>query len=392
MDSVTPRKSRLARTFAKVLHTRAMNKEGCLIVEEERDKAVRESFVAKLFAGLSSIKASYAQLQYAQSPYDADEIQSADQVIVAELKKLSELKQCYLKKELDESSPATALLVAEAQEHSSLLKMYEITTKKLDSQLKLKESEIVFLKEKLVEINGECKLLDKRLNSSREQLLFPVGTELRPSHFVALLRQAVDSVRSFVRLLVHGMESEGWDLDAAAAAIQPGVSFWERNHVCFAFESFVSRELFDGFSDESVSENRRRVFLKSADWKPESKFAGFCRSKYLRVVHPKMEASLLGNLDRWNSETPFMAGFVEMARRLWLLHCLGMALDEEVAIFRVRDGSRFSEVYMESVSDEAFEASSEPLVAFTVVPGFRVASIVVQSQVYLTSSHHQPLV
>ncbi|XP_057795978.1 protein GRAVITROPIC IN THE LIGHT 1-like [Salvia miltiorrhiza] len=431
-SAVTPKKSRLARTFAKVLHARAaagvdedirkaksrekMKKDRFKIDEEMRDKAVREAFVAKLFAGLSSIKASYAQLQYAQSPYDADGIQSADQVIVAELKKLSELKQCYLKKELHESSPAKALLVAEAQEQSSLVKTYEITSKKLDSQVKLKESEIMFLKEKLVEINGDCKLLDKRLNSSGVQLAFPDGAELsrlRPSHFVALLRQVVKSVRSFVRLLVDEMESEDWDLDAAAASIQPGVSFWERTHICFAFESFVSREIFDGFdrpyfSHENVSsspekENLRRVFfdrftelksLRPADYlarKPKSKFAAFCRAKYLRVVHRKMEESFFGNLNQRNlvssgklPETTFFGAFVEMAKRVWLLHCLALALDPEAAIFRVSGGSRFSEVYMEGVSDEAFDASPEPVVAFTVVPGFRVGSMVVQSQVYLS--------
>ncbi|KAG6421403.1 hypothetical protein SASPL_117954 [Salvia splendens] len=412
MDSVTPKKSRLARTFAKVLHEDIRKAKSREKTKKDRDKAAGEAFVAKLFAGLSSIKASYAQLQYAQSPYDADGIQSADRTIVAELKKLSELRQRFLKKELGEASPATALLVAEAQEQSSVVKMYEITSRKLDSQVKLKESEILFLKEKLAEIDGDCKLLDKRLHSSGgggEQLSFRDRRELRPSHFVSLLRQAVKSVRSFVRLLVDEMESEDWDLDAAAASIQPGVSFWERNHICFAFESFLCREMFDCFdrpcfSDENAAEkeDRRREFferfteLKSsrpADYlnrKPKSKFAEFCKAKYLRVIHPKMEASLFGNLNQRSlvssgvmPENAFFATFCEMAKRVWMLHCLAFALDPDVAVFRVSNGSRFSEVYMESVNDEAFDASPEPVVAFTVVPGFRVASVVVQSQVYL---------
>ncbi|KAG6424453.1 hypothetical protein SASPL_114871 [Salvia splendens] len=416
MDSVTPKKSRLARTFAKVLHEDIRKAKSREKITKDRDKAVGEAFVAKLFAGLSSIKASYAQLQCAQSPYDADGIQSADRVIVAELKKLSELRQRFSKKELAEASPATALLVAEAQEQSSLVKMYEITSRKLDSQVKLKESEIVFLKEKLAEIDGDCKLLDKRLNSSGGrgggQLSFRDRGEVRPSHFVSLLRQAVKSVRSFVRLLVDEMESEDWDLDAAAALIQPGVAFWERSHICFAFESFVCREMFDCFdrpcfsekyaSSSPEKENRRREFFdkfteqksaRPADYlsrKPKSIFAEFCRAKYLRVINPKMEASLFGNLDQRNlvssgvlPENAFFATFCEMAKRVWMLHCLAFALDPEVAIFRVSNGSRLSEVYMESVNDEAFDASPEPVVAFTVVPGFRVASVVVQSQVYL---------
>lgn len=441
-SAVTPRKSRLARTFAKVLHIRAMmgvspydevektkshekTKKGRSKItkippfagenEGLLDKAVKEAFLAKLFASLSSVKAAYAQLQYAQSPYDADGIQSADQIVVSELKNLSELKQCFLKKELNETSPETTLLLSEIQEQNSLLKTYEITSKKLDSQLKLKDSEITFLKEKFAEANSDNKLLEKRLNSSG-QIAIPDNIQLsslRPSHFIAFFRQSIKSTRSFVRLLINEMESADWDLDAAASSIQPGVSFWKSNHICFAFESFVCREMFDGFNHPNFStqteslperEKRRRIFfdrfmeLKSvrpADylaWKPKSTFASFCRAKYLRLIHPKMEASLFGNLDQRNlvnsgelPETPFFFAFSEMAKRIWLLHCLALSFDPEVSIFQVSKGSRFSEVYMESLSDEAFDATPEtdPRVAFTVVPGFRIGKIVVQSQVYL---------
>lgn len=425
-SSLTPNKTRLTRSFAKLLHVRAVGphadvpkrpksmKKDRLKIDEEA-KVVREAFMAKLFASLSSIKASYAYLQYSQSPYDADGIQSADKLIVSDLKKLSEFKQSYLKKEIHDPSPQKALLLAEIKEHNSLVKTYEITTKKLDSQLKLKESEILFLKEKLAEINGDCKLLNKRLNSSGH-LSFPDGlklSSLRLSHFITLLQQAVKSVRSFVRLLVEEMESDSWDVDSAAASIQPGVSFWKPNHVCFAFESFICREMFDRFDSPNFSEenepstsaekeDRRRTFfdrfteLRSAraadylSWKPNSAFAKFCRAKYLRAVHPKMEASFFGNLDHRNwvssgkvAETPFFATFLEMAKRVWLLHCMALAMEAEAAVFRVREKSRFSEVYMESVSDEAFNVIAEPVVAFTVVPGFRVGGVVVQAQVYL---------
>lgn len=429
-SAVTPRKSRLARTFAKVLHVRAAagvsphddiqkakpnektKKDRIKIAKIEDEGLVKEAFMAKMFASLSSIKASYAQLQYAQSPYDADGIQSADQVIVSELKKLSELKQCYLKKELHEPSPEATLLLNQVQEQNSLVKTYEVTSKKMDSQLRLEESEIMFLKEKLSETNSDCRLLEKRLNSSGP-LGFPDITTtqfscLRPSHFIAFLRQAVKSIRSFVGLMIDEMNSQDWDLVAAASSIHPGVSFWKANHVCFAFESFVCREVFDGFDhcNESWSEkeDRRRVFfdrlleLKSVRaaeylaWKPKSTFAAFCRAKYLRVVHPKMEESFFGNLEQRNlvssgelPETPFFGAFVETARRVWLLRCLAFSFDPVVSIFRVSQGTRFSEVYMESLSDDAFDASpeSDPLVAFTVVPGFRIGKIVLHSQVYL---------
>lgn len=437
-----PSKTRLSRTFAKVLHIRALTgiapDDGIRKIEKKsndrlkssrvpssdkedvlvRDRVVKEAFLAKLFAGISAVKAAYAELQFAQSPYDADGIQSADQMLVLDLKNLSELKQCYLKKQLDAQNPEKTLVLAEIQEQKSLLQTYEIMSKKMDSQLKLKDSEITFLEEKLAEVNTDNKLLQKRLNTSG-QLGMPEDIHfsgLSLNHFITCYKQTVNSIRGFVRLLISKMESAGWDLEAAASSIEPGVVFWKQNHKCFAFESFVCKEIFDGFNfpnfsiqKESLPEQkeRRRLFfdrfieLKSvrpADylaWKPKSAFAMFARAKYLRLVHPKMEASLFDNLDQRNLvssgeclETTFFLAFAEMAKRVWLLHCLALSFDYEVSIFQVTRGARFSEVYMDSLSDEAFLLSdgtpeTDPRVAFTVVPGFRIGKTVVQCQVYL---------
>ncbi|XP_022848497.1 protein GRAVITROPIC IN THE LIGHT 1-like [Olea europaea var. sylvestris] len=443
-SAVTPSKSRWARTFSKIFHIGDVTAKGSddqiqetlsdekmadnPIMnrklpsddedEEIRDRAVKEAFLSKLFASLSTVKAAYAQLQFAQSPYDADGIQSADQIIVSELMNLSELKQCYLKNQLNETSPEATQISAEIQEQKSLLRTYEIMSKKLDYQLKLKNSEITFLKEKLAEANRDNKSLEKRLYSSG-QLAVPDNIHLSglsPSHFVAYLRQSIKSVRSFVRLLISEMESAGWDLDAAATSIEPDVFFWKPNHKCFAFESFVCKEMFDGFNypnfsadHESLLEQKKQqqlffdefMELKSvrpADylaWKPKSTFATFCQTKYLRLIHPKMESSLSGDLDQWKSvnsgeypEVPFFLSFAEMAKRIWLLHCLAFSFDPKVSIFQVSKKSRFSEVYMESLSDEAFLSSdgtpeNYPHVAFAVVPGFRIGKTVIQCQVYL---------
>ncbi|KAL4556825.1 hypothetical protein LXL04_034989 [Taraxacum kok-saghyz] len=61
--------------------------------EDERvqDRATMEAFIA----------------MDAQSPYDADGIQLADQIVVTELKRLSEFKQSYMKKHIDYASPGT---------------------------------------------------------------------------------------------------------------------------------------------------------------------------------------------------------------------------------------------------------------------------------------------
>lgn len=455
-SAVTPKKSRLVRTFAKVLHLRSVSgvapvdgihkvkfqekvkderkdeqstsslsgPQSCGTDDsEERERAAVDALVAKVFASVSSVKAAYAQLQIAQSPYDVDGIQFADQMVVSELKNLSELKQCYLKKQFD-SSPGDALVLAEIQEQKSLLKTYEILAKKLESQVKLKDSEISFLREKLEEASKQNRLIEKRLNSSG--LLSALDnlhlSGVSPSHFITVLHHAIRSIRSFVKLLVSEMELAGWDFDVAASAIQPGVVYWKPNDMCYAFESFVSREMFDSFHYPNFSlvnktfpdQTRRKQHffdrftelksMKTKEFlakKPKSTFAKFVRAKYLKVVHPGMESSFYDNLTQRNNvnsggfpETVFFASFAEMAKRVWLLHCLAFSFDPEASIFQVKKNSRFSEVYMKSVTEEAFSASddtpeSDPIVVFTVVPGFKIGKTVIQCQVYL--SKHERL-
>lgn len=439
-SAVSPRKSRFLRAVSKVLHIQAVTGDEIHKTrshgktrkdqfhhvddptfededEELQDRMIKEAFLSKLFAGISAVKAAYAEMQFAQSPYDADGIQSADKVVISELKYLSELKQYYLKKQLNEMSPGSTLLLSEIQEQKSTLKIYEITAKKVDSLLKLKNSEIIFLKEKLAEANKGNKSLEKKLNLSG-QFVIPDNiqiSDVRPGHFISHYQQTLKSIRNFVRFLITAMESAEWDLDAAANSIEPGTSFRKPSHKCFAFESFVSKQMFDGFNCPDFStqkpmperDKQRSLFfdrfmelksVKAADylaWKPKSPFAKFCRAKYLRLVHPKMESSLFGSLDQRNSvasgdlpETPFFSAFSEMAKRVWLLHCLALSFDPEIAIFQVNKGARFCEVYMECLSDDALllaDANSEtdPLVAFAVIPGFRVGKTVLQCQVYL---------
>lgn len=82
-------------------------------------------------------------------------------------------------------------------------------------------------------------------------------------------------------------------------------------------------------------------------------------------------------------ETVFFSSFAEMAKRVYLLHCLAFAFDpSKASVFQIRKGSRFSEVYMESVNEEPVKSSPE--VSFTVVPGFKMGKTVIQCQVYLT--------
>ncbi|XP_071696655.1 protein GRAVITROPIC IN THE LIGHT 1-like [Rutidosis leptorrhynchoides] len=421
-SAVTPNKNRLARTFTKVLASRKTKPkldkpitavDPTKFFDDQDEKLKIKAFISKLFATISSVKAAYAQLQYAQSPYNPEGIQSADQIMVSELKTLSEFKQTFLKKHLDDNAPGTTQLLAEIQEQKNMLQMYEITTKTMDSQKKLKQSEIIFLKEKLDETNTENKSIERRIISSHEK--FNISS-LSIHNFLVSRQQTTKSIKSLVKFMMSEMEAANWDLNAAASSIQPGFDHWDEYNKCYAFESFVCRVMFDGFNDPSFSimdksepyessesaQCQERFFdmymeLKSfkaseyITWKPNSMFSKFCWFKYLKLVHPIMEYSLFGNLNQRNlvasekfPDTTFFWLFADVAKRVWLLHCLAFAFDRNKAsVFQVRKGSRFSEVYMESV-DEDEPRNSTPEVAFNVVPGFKLGKTVIQCRVYLT--------
>ncbi|KAJ8545403.1 hypothetical protein K7X08_017986 [Anisodus acutangulus] len=447
MDSVkpspTPTKSRLAKTFQRVIHRKNSSKPFsnngfCLLMPQEKlrccesqhfdkeeieeckehikNKAVMEAFVAKLFATISSVKAAYAELQLAQFPYNSEAIQVADQAVVDELKALSELKYSYIKNQIDSSPPHVTLMLAEIQEQQSVMKTYEITMKKMQGEIESKGYNVSTLQKELQETIQNNKSLERKLNASGSfSILDNVKfSDVNPKDFIMVLHYAMRSIRNFVKFLIREMVSANWDIDAATNSIQNGVTFHKSNHRAFAFESFVCREIFSGFNvptfnvqnDDSLfsGEISRRNFFYEQFKKLKSLsvthflkhnpslFGKFLKAKYLHLVHPKMEFSFSGKLNQrklLNSgefpETEFFKVFSEMGRRVWLLHCLAFSFDQQVSVFQVRKHCRFSEVYMESVTDEIFSVSGgEFKVAFTVVPGFNVGKTVVQSQVYLS--------
>ncbi|KAF2286125.1 hypothetical protein GH714_010665 [Hevea brasiliensis] len=388
-SSVTPKKSSLARTVAKVLHLRAAT--GIAPVDGvQKVKSQEQVKNDNKIGNKSTISLPYAQLQCAQSPYDVDGIQAADKLVVSELKNLSALKQCHLKKQFD-PSPETTLLLAEVQEQKSVSKTYEIMGKKLESQLRLRT-----LRSYIFEKNWR-NLIDRTSYLRKDWI-------------------EVDSCLCLT-IFTYQMEAADWNLDAAANSIVSDVVYWRADDKCFAFECFVCREMFEAFNLPNFSlpceslpkgKNKQHYFLrrftelKSVKAKehlaenPKSTFAKFCRAKYLQLVHPQMETSFFGNLSQRNlvnsgefPDTTFFTSFAEMAKRVWLLHCLAFSFEPEASIFQVRSGCRFSEVYMECVCEDALLSSenapeADPPVAFTVVPGFKIGKTIIQCQVYLS--------
>lgn len=399
------------------------------------EAAAKHAFVASLFAGASAVKAAYAQLQLAQFPYDAEAIQSADAAVVAELTRLSDTKRRYLRDPAAAARGAAAAghttLAAHAEEQRHLLKTYQITARKLESELRAKDAEAERIRSSLTaELRAE-RALEARLHPGRTLAslddLHLSG--LNPTHFLTALRHTVKSIRSFSKSMLNSMQSAGWDLAAAAVAVHPGVPLRRAGDTKFVFESYVAMKMFANFHrrdfnfsflDEREFYDRRRFFEEFTELKAEPAsafldvrnprwggFGKFLRAKYLSLVHARMETAFFGRLEQRGivsagpgfPESSWFAEFAEMARRVWLLHCLFFAFDggaeeDGASIFQVRTGARFSEVYMESVSDgradDAAVAADDRVVGFTVLPGFRVGRTLIQCRVYLSRPVRRP--
>jgi hypothetical protein len=193
-------------------------------------------------------------------------------------------------------------------------------------------------------------------------------------------------------------------------AVHPGVKLRRPGDARFAVESYVALKMFAGFQMKDLGlsalrgrgcHDRRRFFadLKSLDASGGSSgaFRDFLRERYLSLVHEKMEASFAGRGAEQRAavaagdafpRTPWFAEFAEMGRRVWLLHCLFHAFDGAASVFQARPGSRFSEVYMETVGGDAEDDCA--VIGFTVVPGFKVGQTVMQCQVYLSRQRLLP--
>lgn len=381
-----------------------------------------EALVSKIFANISSLKSAYIELQAAHTPYDPDKIQCADKLVISELKNLSELKHFYRENNPKPAcvSPQDSRLAAEIQEQQSLLKTYEVMVKKFQSEIQNKDSEIHQLQQHIEDANQKRVKLEKNLKlrglstkesegSGDENGFFPV--DLTPDLFTQAVEAAYKAIHDFSKPLINMMKAAGWDLDAAANSIEPNVVYAKRAHKKYAFESHICQRMFTWFQQEDFSVKSDNLIVNKESFfhqflalreidpldvlgqNPDSNFGKFCQSKYLVVVHPKMEASFFGNLDQRNyvmggghPRTPFYQAFLKLAKSIWLLHRLAYSFEPNVKVFQVNRGNEFSEVYMESVIKNLIidENDQKPTVGLMVMPGFWIAGSVIQSRVYLS--------
>nr|CAD1842235.1 unnamed protein product [Ananas comosus var. bracteatus] len=234
----------------------------------ERDEA--ESLLAALFASVSAVKAAYARLQLAESPYDPDAIHAADRAV-------------------GPPRPRADPSAAEIEERRHLIATYEVTLRAMESEIELKDAEMGSLSSDLLGSEKLCGALEARLRHGRSISALD-GLHLsglNPSHFRTALRYTLRSIRSFAKSMATKMESAGWDLDAAAAAAAD-VRLRNPSHRALAFESFVCRVMFSGF-------HRRGFDLLRSEWD---------RARFFREFGEINSSTPNGALDERTSRSP----------------------------------------------------------------------------------------
>lgn len=386
-----------------------------------------EDLLKETFSTVSHLKTSYAKLQAAHIPYDAEKLQVADKEVIKEMKKLSELKLYYKQNIASGDSSGS--------ENQIGLSYEETSTRALQIEIAQKNSEIESLKKDLENVKmrkAEHRRSDRR-KSARED-----GPTIKLLE--TCVQKMRESARGFTKSLISLMKSAEWDLDAAVNSIEPGINYTMESHKKLAFQSYVCMRMFSGFENENFyltgslssiidPEKHRndcfRQFLNMqgmeplelvSNLTPDNLFGKFCMKKFLNVVHPRMEESFFGNLEHRHQiarglhpRSQFYSLFLKFAKSVWLVHRLAFSFDPPLSIFHVKKGVDFDGSYMDSLNSvnmihdvdntvaseaNALQLPEKPnptIVGFTVMPGFRVSKkAIVRCQVYVMTATPDP--
>lgn len=383
---------------------------------------VSKSLISSLFATISSFEASYLQLQTAHVPFDEKAIESADKALVSVLQKLTDMKNLYKDFRRNPSCNVDVLMGSElefqVQEHQSKLRVLETMVNQLLSYMESKDEEVSVLRKKLDKIHDSNSRLSKKLGVEEDEKSNNTTTEVLCTFrvFESMLRDSIKSANKFSKLLMELMKRAGWDLEKAANSVYSDVNYSEKEHHKYAFLSYICLGMFKGFdledfglcdeevlSNGSISDENDHLKqllehvscnpMETLNKNPNCAFSRFCDRKYEQIIHPTIESSIFRDLDgkevivdSWKSLSVFYELFVRMASTIWLLHKLAYSFTPVVEIFQVERGVDFSVVYAEDVTRKIqFPLSkTRPKVGFTVVPGFKIGSTIIQTQVYLT--------
>ncbi|KAL8225102.1 hypothetical protein R6Q57_017659 [Mikania cordata] len=366
------------------------NSDGSKVLPELMDVCHKSSWsghdeILRLFDIMHQLKLAYVQLQEAHIPYDPDKIRTADALVFSNLEKLCKVRRAFKEKQFQKSNSFSACLTVLHAE----IRVQERSLERLKAQAKKKDVEISYLKSELLDLDVKNKTLVEEIKPKEREAI----KQLNLSSVENVVKEVSKGIHDFAKPLIALMKASGWDLDEAANYIQESVMYFVRSHKKYAFEAYISWRMFYGFSLKSHDADDILRFNNPIDVlieDPNGKFAEFCRTKYLLIVHPRIEASFFGNLDQRNFVssgkhpiTPFYQLFVKMARWVWLLQ--GIAASEpESEMFVVSHGSEFCDDYMESIDGLLDEQHGRYKVELMIVPGFKIGNKLYKSQVYLS--------
>ncbi|KAK9755695.1 hypothetical protein RND81_01G043700 [Saponaria officinalis] len=394
-------------------------------VERESEVSV---IVEQVFEAVSAMKAAYGRLQAAHTPWDAEKMRVADEAVVAELRRMSVLRERYRRGGRGRRKGRAVERVAETVEE--VVAPYEAVVEELKKEVRVREVELEELKSRVCVLSSakkNGKNLSRKKSSSL--VLSQVASSPTPEIFEATMSQVRETSKSFTSHLLSLMRSAHWDISAAVRSIEAAISTTGSTTLTttsphphqpkHALESYILRKIFQGFDHETFymdgtlssllnpSQFRQECFSKFRDMKsmdpnellgilPNSPFGVFSTKKYQDIVHPKMEESLFGNLDQRNlllrgahPRTQFYSEFLGLAKSVWLLHLLAFSLDPPPSHFEASRGAEFHPDYMESVV--RFPGGKVPpgqIVGFPVSPGFKLGNgSVVKARVYLVPKY-----
>ncbi|KAM7275423.1 hypothetical protein ACFE04_017289 [Oxalis oulophora] len=358
-------------------------------------------------------------LQTAHVPFVEESVIVADKALVTQLERLSNFKQFYrdFSKNpnfVDSGFNLGSSLEAQVQENQSKLRVLGTVSNRLQAEIDQKHREVVALRKQLGEIHKSNANFSKKLSASNSNCDVLCSVKV----FDSVLRDTCREMHKFSKILIDLMNKAGWDLDLAAKSVYNNVQYAKKGHNRYAFLSYVCLGMFRGFDsvefgihgsdvlsnvhgqDSCMSTSSLKQLLEHISSNPmellsrdqNCSFSKFCEKKYQELVHPSMESSIFTNLDQkeavlksWRSLSIFYESFVNMAGSIWTLHKLAFSFEPVVEIFQVERGADFSVIFMEDVTRKcSTPGKCREKVDFTVVPGFRINTTVIQSQVYLT--------
>ncbi|XP_058109289.1 protein GRAVITROPIC IN THE LIGHT 1-like isoform X2 [Magnolia sinica] len=350
------------------------DKEG--ILEKVRGM---EGLMAQVFDAVSSMTRAYVSLQAAQCTWETEKVIAADVAVVGELKKLT-----WLMERFGEGKGLGPY-------GEGVVGPYEAT---------------VDFKEMLPSIATVGKKVLFHPSQWRISCSGRVSTSPTAEIFHECMREVREDTKSFTTLLLSFMRSARWDITAAVRSIVSIKTVQSPHH---AVESYINRTIYRNFHNETFGMDHPVRHDRFAEFKviksmgpteligapPTSHFGKFCMKKYLAVIHPSMEESLLGSLEHrrlilagTHPRTEFYAEFVAVARSVWMLHQLAFALDPTPTQFEANQGAEFHPEFMESVV--RFPGQWTPVgqmaVGFPISPGFELGNgDVVKARVYAVS-------